>query len=244
MTQQVGCSRCSANPVTPRTPALFLVILKVLCIEENLLSVPENLLHDGTHSGTRGLPEAPSCSFNPNKWCDMKTLLPRLCAAWMLTAGTASAYDYPTLEHTPETPLCSSDFSTMRLPVIRGILQQPEGIADRGIRPAIDRIQQEVCRCLPRWRRNHPQELWATLHIKPNAGEIRLEYYLEPPWSRPTQRMLACLGEPTLTVESMPYSSDMLIDNKAVEESLGYPIRVLIGEDGVRKRRTRQPTRH
>ena len=172
----------------------------------------------------------------------MKNILPRLCATWVVLSGSAAAYDPPTLQNHAENSLCERDFSEMRMPLIRGIFSQPEGIADRGLRPAIERIQQEVCSCLPRWRRHHPNELWVQLHIKPNAGEIRLEYLIEPPWSRPIQRMLACLGDPTLTVEPMPYQSDMLTSDGRVEEVLGYPIRVLIGEDGVRRRRARKKT--
>jgi len=56
-----------------------------------------------------------------------------------------------------------------------------------------------------------------------DLGEVTLEYRVEPPWTRPMERMVVCLGEPTLTVEPMPYVTDIFTKDGR-EEVLGYPI--------------------
>ena len=62
------------------------------------------------------------------------------------------------------------------------------------------------------------------LHIKPNEGEVRVVYSISTPRSRAENRMVACLGEPTLKVTPMPYKSDMITEDGPMEEIFEYPI--------------------
>ena len=159
---------------------------------------------------------------------------------WMLFSGAAKAATHPTIRHHPDSPLCEQDLSDLRLPRIRELLVLPEGLEDRGLRPGLLHVQQEVCRCLPRRRSHQPSVIWVLLHIKPNAGEVRVQYHIEPPWTRAMSRMVECLGEPILTVEPMKYRSDIITEDGPLEEVLSYPIEVELGEDGVRKGRSQR----
>ena len=160
--------------------------------------------------------------------------------AWMLFATTAHAYDVPTFAHHPKNPICAQDLSSVRVPMIRGVLGQPDGLVDRGLRPSLAYMQQEVCHCLPRNPRRQPAEILVQLHIRPNAGEVTLEYRVEPPWSRSVTRMMQCLGEPTLTVEPMDYRSDMITPEGRADEVLDYPVRLELWEEGVRRGRSQR----
>lgn len=148
---------------------------------------------------------------------------------WMLFSTGAKAATYPT-EHPSKHPFCAQDLSDLRLPTTGGPLVPPEGLVERGLRPGLMHAQQEVCRCLPRRPGQQPSVIRVQLHIKPNAGEVRVEYRIDPPWSRTMSRMVECLGEPTLTVEPMRYVSDIITQDAQVEEVLGYPLIVELGE--------------
>ena len=167
----------------------------------------------------------------------MKILL--FCMTWMLFSAKAEARHHLIIRHQPDRPLCEQDVSDLRLPVIRGILQQPEGLVDRGLLPSLKHIQEEVCRCLPRRPPRQPEYILVQLHIKPNEGEVKLEYVIATPWTRPQKRMMLCLGEPTLNVEPMKYGSDIITEDGPMDEVLGYPIEVDLG-GGVHKVRSRR----
>lgn len=156
------------------------------------------------------------------------------CATGLLLSRPAQAFEYPTLQHHPDRPLCEQDLSTLRLPRLRAAWMMPEGFEERGLRPGLTHVRKEICRCLPRWRRQQPPEVRVLLHIKPNAGEVTVEYYIEPPWNRAQYRMLQCLGEPTLNVEPMPYYSDIITETGRAEEVFPYFILVDLGS-GVRR---------
>ena len=122
-------------------------------------------------------------------------------------------------------PICDSDLSTVSLN-IHGRLMRPVGLEERALRPGLLHVQADVCRCLPRRRRLHPDAIMARLHIAPNKGEVQVEYILQSigPHTHPQERMTPCLGHPTLQVEPMPYRSDMLDENGTRNEVLVYPI--------------------
>lgn len=157
-----------------------------------------------------------------------------LGAFLLFSSGQVQAQRFPTLQNTAESPLCEQDLTERRLPGISGIFAQPKGIIERGLRPAAQHVQAEVCRCLPRRIRHQPLEVRVALHIEPNAGKIRVQYHIEPPWSRPMYRMVQCLGEPTLKVEPMAYASDIITAAGRAEELLGYFILVDL-EEGVHR---------
>jgi hypothetical protein len=121
-------------------------------------------------------------------------------------------------------PFCETDISTIELADFRDPLFSPLGFEKRAIRPGLRHVQQEICRCLPGWRRHQPPEVKSTLHIKPNAGEVRVVYSIATPRSRAVNRMAECLGEPTLKVTPMPYKSDIITEDGPVEEVFEYPI--------------------
>ena len=155
-------------------------------------------------------------------------------AILMLSLGVTEARNLTTLANTEANPLCEQDVSALPLFPIRGIFTQPESLRERALQPALRHIQASLCQCLPRRIRHQPIHIPVMLWIQPNAGEIRVEYTVtvEPPWTQPVQRMIRCLGEPTLEVEPMPYASDMLRDSDRTEETLGYPILVDL-EEGI-----------
>jgi hypothetical protein len=121
-------------------------------------------------------------------------------------------------------PFCETDMSTIELADFRDPLFSPLGLEQRAIRPGLRHVQQEICRCLPWWRRNQPSEVKSMLHIKPNEGEVRVVYSIATPRSRAENRMVACLGEPTLKVTPMPYKSDMITEYGPLDEVFEYPI--------------------
>ncbi len=128
-------------------------------------------------------------------------------------------------------PICVGDLSTVPLNM-HGLLMRPVGFEDRALRPGLLNVQADVCRCLPRRRRHHPDAVMARLHIAPNKGEIQVEYILQStgPRTRPQGRMVPCLGTPTLRVEPMPYRSDMRDANGSADEVLVYPILLQLTE--------------
>ena len=152
----------------------------------------------------------------------MRPLL--LAAAGFILSAPASAQQRWLLRGRSTQPLCDEDFSAFRFPPERGPLVPPEEWEDRALRPSLLFIQQEVCRCLPARRSHHPSEVKINLHIRPNAGQITLEYRVASPETQPLEQMVACLGAPTLMVEPMPYVSDIVTEYGREEEVLRYPI--------------------
>ena len=158
---------------------------------------------------------------------------------WFMYVKPVEAKEYPVLHHTAENPLCEQDLSQVRLPPLIGLLVPPEGVEVRALRPGVMHVQQEVCRCIPRWRRHQPKHIVVQLHIQPNWGKVTVESTVETPWTRPQQRMMACLGKPTFTVDPMPYRSDIITPDGPREEGLGYNILVVL-DDVMQKPRARR----
>jgi hypothetical protein len=150
-----------------------------------------------------------------------------------LYAGRAEARGSTTLYHRAEAPLCEQDLTEIRIPNLSGMLLPPEGMIEHGLRPSLLHIQREICRCLPQRPKHQPSHILARLSIQPNAGQIGVKYKTETPWTRPVNRMMDCLGEPTLSVQPMRYTSDMITSEGRVEEVLGYFIMVELGQEGV-----------
>ncbi len=149
-----------------------------------------------------------------------------VCMTWMLFSTDAQANRFSSLRHHAKNPFCKQDLSEVQLPINSSPLVSPEGFVDRGLRPGILHIQKDVCRCLPRRKQHQPSLLSVQMHIKPNAGEIVLEYQADPPWSGPMSRTMACLGKPTLTVEPMRYVSDIITEDGRSEKALVYPVKL------------------
>ena len=116
-------------------------------------------------------------------------------------------------------PMCAEDWSSE--------VEPRSKLMGRFVPPSIQHVQQSICRCLPKRRKKQPQMVRANLHIEPNKGEVRVVYDITPPWNRPVERMVACLGEPTLKLEPMKYVTDMIgKDGRPIKETLVYPVRI------------------
>ena len=105
---------------------------------------------------------------------------------------------FVTLARAAELPFCTQDLSDHPLPFSSGRHIEPDHLRERALRPGLMRLREDLCRCLPRWPRNRPALVKAHLHVDPNGGEMRVEYIVKPPWSRPVRQMVKCMGEPTL----------------------------------------------
>ena len=129
-------------------------------------------------------------------------------------------------------PICTTQLDTpQRRSQLASRSAWPGGLfVDGFIWPGILHVHQEVCRCLPRRKRHQPPIIRADLNISPNKGEVHVTYRIDGPQSRPTQRMMACLGEPTLSVEPMAYVSDMITQDGRAEEILVYPIKMVLDD--------------
>ena len=93
--------------------------------------------------------------------------------------------------------------------------------------PGVIRFKEQVCLCLPTRQRRRPPLVQAKLHVKPNEGQMKLEYQIDPPYNRALRRMVKCLGEPKWTVDPTPYVSDMINpDGTRVDETFVYPLEI------------------
>ena len=144
-----------------------------------------------------------------------------LCIVWLF--GLLSAHAGPGTPFGVKHPICAADYSEFHLPINRWHL--PKDYAGRSVRPGLLYVQAELCRCLPRRRRHQPAEVFAQMHIQPNAGQVRVTYRIDPQDSARLQRMLQCLGEPSISVEPTPYVTDMVGDGVPIEEVLVYPLK-------------------
>ena len=68
--------------------------------------------------------------------------------------------------------------------------------------------------------------------MKPNLGQIRIEYAVKEDKTPQLDRMLACMGEPRLTVDPMPYRSDIVYADGREEVFPRYPIRLYMSNAG------------
>ena len=135
-------------------------------------------------------------------------------------------------------PFCSQDLSTFPLSLNGKDAWLPKNFKEGALRPGLMRVRDDMCRCLPRLLRHRPDMVKAALYIQPNKGKIRIEYTIEPPWSPQESRMLDCMGEPIMTVEAMPYKSDMVFADGREETFPRYPIWVELDNEPRRKARS------
>jgi len=114
----------------------------------------------------------------------------------------------------------------------RGRSWLPENFLEGGIRPSLLRVQRDACRCAPRRASKRPEFVEASVWVKPNLGHIRIEYAVKEEKTPQIDKMLACMGEPRLTVEPMPYRSDMVYPDGREEVFPRYPVLLKLKADG------------
>ena len=110
----------------------------------------------------------------------------------------------------------------------------PKNFLEGAVRPGLLRVQEDVCRCLPRRSSQWPSLVTADLWVQPNKGKIRIEYELKEEQTPQIDRMLACMGEPNFTVEPMPYKSDIIYPDGREEVFPRYPVWLYLKEDSQR----------
>ena len=119
--------------------------------------------------------------------------------------------------------ICSADLTEVVLPGgDRSWI--PDNFLEGSIRPSLLRIQDDACRCIPRRARQRPEVVAASIWVKPNVGQIRIEYAVNEERTPQLDKMLACMGEPQLTVEPMPYRSDIVYADGREEVFPRYPV--------------------
>ena len=138
-----------------------------------------------------------------------------------------------TLAQAAKSPLCTHDFSDYPLSPVGGPLSNPANFREGAVRPGLLRFQDDMCRCLPRRSSKWPDVVIAHLWVEPNKGKIRIEYMVKEQPSRQTERMLECMGEPTLTVEPMPYQTDIILPDGRKPIFPRYPIWLYLKDDSV-----------
>ena len=74
------------------------------------------------------------------------------------------------------------------------MLSKPVNFAEGAVRPGLLRVQDDVCRCVPRRSRQWPALVKAHLWIEPNQGKIRIEYIIDEERTQSIDRMLQCMG--------------------------------------------------
>lgn len=158
----------------------------------------------------------------------MKILL-LLGMTWTLFPAQASMAGEPALPRHPKRAFCKQDLSAIRLPFHGGGFPAARSLKEHAVRPGLLHVQQELCRCLPRRKRRLPAEVDALLHIQPNAGVVTIHYTVAPSQNRGVGRMMACLGQPTLTVQPIRYVSD-IVTKDGKREVLRYPLKVSFAE--------------
>ncbi|HCH61303.1 MAG TPA: hypothetical protein DFR83_00765 [Deltaproteobacteria bacterium] len=133
--------------------------------------------------------------------------------------------------HARPPHICAADLSTLPLEPM-GLIEPPVRLEEHAVRPGLLRAQADICRCTPRRPRHRPSAVLARLHISPSAGTVRVAYTFDAPDGSPraAERMRRCLGMPTLTVEPLPYRSDMLVDGEPIDEVLVYPLKLVLTE--------------
>ena len=125
--------------------------------------------------------------------------------------------------------ICSADLTEVVLPGgDRSWI--PDNFLEGSIRPSLLRIQDDACRCIPRRARQRPEVVAASIWVKPNVGQIRIEYAVNEERTPQLDKMLACMGEPQLTVEPMPYRSDIVYADGREEVFPRYPVLLYMTE--------------
>ena len=155
------------------------------------------------------------------------------CVAGLMMATSARADDRRAKRSAAKHPICAQDLSAVALPDQFSGLSGPAGLEGSAIRPGMLRVQQDLCRCLPR-KRHQPAMLRAELHIRPNEGQVDIRYLMDTSLTKPQKRMRSCLGGPTLQVTPMPYKTDMVTADGPVDEVLKYPIHMILDEEAAK----------
>lgn len=145
---------------------------------------------------------------------------------------------FVSLSHAAKLPFCVQGIADIPLQT-HGRPMLPSGQQlERALRPGLARFHQDVCRCLPR-RRHQPPSVRAVLHVDPNEGETTVKYSIPLPRNRAMNRMVACLGEPTVTSEAFRYVSDMIRDGERIGQIIRYPLLLDLEDDRERPARSK-----
>ncbi len=136
-----------------------------------------------------------------------------------------------TFAHAAKSPLCTQDFSEYPLPMRTGVLSKPANFAEGAVRPGLLRVQEDMCRCLPRRASRWPALVKSNLWVQPNEGKIRIEYIIDEERTPPIDRMLECMGEPTFDIEPMPYTTDIIYTDGRKAVFPRYPIWMHLKDD-------------
>ena len=129
-----------------------------------------------------------------------------------------------TLAQAATSPLCTQDFLHRPLPVASRLLSKPANFSEGAIRPGLLRVQEDLCRCLPRRSSKWPALVKSNLWVQPNLGKMRIEYIIDEERTKPIARMLECMGEPKFDIEPMPYKSDIIRPDGSEPVFPRYPI--------------------
>ena len=100
----------------------------------------------------------------------------------------------------------------------------PVNFREGALRPGVQRLLIDLCRCLPRRQAKWPASLTGTLWIQPTKGSIRIAYVVSHKDARSVQRIQQCLGESHMKVEPMSYRSDMVFTDGREEAFPPYPV--------------------
>jgi hypothetical protein len=119
---------------------------------------------------------------------------------------------------------CRTDLEDLPIPWPSRFGSPSEEQAMRALRPALLRIQDDICRCLRR-PRHRPETVDAKAVVAPNAGELLIHYSIAPDMGEAGERMLACMGTARLTFAPFPYRSDALTGDDR-EQTFRYPFKV------------------
>jgi hypothetical protein len=145
-----------------------------------------------------------------------------------------------TMAGAADPSLCSQDLSDYPLPMMGGPLSKPANFREGALRPGLLRLQDDLCRCVPRRSSKWPDIVIADLWVQPNKGTIRIEYTVKEQQSRQIDRMLECMGEPKVSVEPMPFQTDIIYTDGRAPVFPRYPVRVELADDRVRQRRSQR----
>ena len=120
--------------------------------------------------------------------------------------------------------LCETDWTQQVDRSSAGTFIDRQKVWERALNPGLMRVQMDLCRCLPRMKRNHPDQVRADLHVEPNQGTVRVAYRVDAPHSPPIRRMRSCLGDPELRFEPVQYVSDIILPNGERGKFPHFPI--------------------
>jgi len=135
------------------------------------------------------------------------------------------------LAQAARSPVCSLDFLDYPLPSTAGSAWMPRDFLEGAVRPGLRRLQEDVCRCLPRRPSRWPDVVMAALWVEPNKGKIRIEYTVEQEKTPQIDRMLQCMGEPKFSVEPMPYKTDIVYPDGREEVFPRYPVLLYLNDE-------------